>query len=415
MGEARKSDISVLLPAAKITIFSQDANTLEVAKSLSDDWRFVRVEVSAVKGDLQGAIKTYQDFSSPELVIIQTENMDEDFIAQLDVLASNCDEGTSAIIIGPENDVNLYRKLIDMGVSDYLVKPVKIESLSDVIARALINKKGVSGSSLITIIGAKGGVGVTTIAEGLACGVSDILKQKTLIMDVAGGASSLGVGFSFDPISTLSEAVQAAQQENDDNLKRMMHKVDDRLSVLATGGEAMIDNTINAEQLEILLDRLMITFPVVVLDLSSAPRELQRIALARSNKSIVVSTPTLSSLRLVRSLLMEVAEVHGGETSNISMLINMQGQAPAQEVGKKDIEEAIGNSVDSFVAFAPKAFLASESAGRKLSDDKDAKKVIEEKLIPLVEDVINSAVQVMSSDEKKSRIMGGLLGKLSGN
>src|SRR5690606_23129711 len=110
----------------------------------------------------------------------------------------------------PVNDVNLYRKLIGMGVSDYLVKPVQQEELSNDIAASLIERIGASGSRLIVMMGAKGGVGTTVLSEGLAWGLSEDLGQKTFFLDAAGGWSTLPVGMDFEPATTLADALRAA-------------------------------------------------------------------------------------------------------------------------------------------------------------------------------------------------------------
>ena len=120
-GQSVGQGTAVLLPESSVAVFSKDQETLASARTLETDWRFARVVVGVEEGGIDSAILSYQEFESSDLLIIQTETMDDSFTAKLEELASHCDEGTAAIVIGPENDVNLYRKLIDMGISDYLV------------------------------------------------------------------------------------------------------------------------------------------------------------------------------------------------------------------------------------------------------------------------------------------------------
>lgn len=414
MSESGHSDITVLLPEASVAVFSQDAQILEASRNIEKDWRFARVRVQVEEGDAHTAIAAYEEFSSPDIVIVQTDTIDAGFTHTLEALAGNCDEGTSAVVIGPENDVNLYRQLIEMGVSDYLVRPVETPVLADVIAKTLIEKKGVTGSLLIAVEGAKGGVGASLLSEGLACGMSNILKQKTILLDAAGGWSTLSVGLGFEPTTTLSEAVKAAQDGNEDNLKRMMHKVDEELQVLATGGDVMLEHDVSDAQLETLIDMLMAKSPIVIVDLSHSPEALQKVVLARANLTMLVSTPTLPSLRLARSLLSEINDVRGGDIETVRLVINMQGVCPSHEVSKKDIEEAVGHSVSAFLPFAPKAFLGSESSSKKLTDDKEAKALIEEQLLPIVRPFLNLSGKDAHSARAKGGIFGGFLGKLSG-
>lgn len=402
-------NVSVLLPEARVDMFSKDENSLAVSQSLAQDWRFARVGVAAHNGDVEAAIAHYSAHESPDLILIQTDTIDESFTERLGALAEYCSERTSAIVIGPDNDVNLYRQLIDMGVSDYLVRPVQAPVLAEVIAKSLIEKIGVTGSSLVALIGAKGGVGTSVLAEALACGAADIAQKKTLLLDTAGGWSTLSVGMGFEPTTTLAEAVKAAENDDEDNLMRMLHEADARLSVLATGGDVMLENTVLPEQLEALLDMVMARFPVVVSDVSQSSEALQKIVLNRASKIILVSTATLPALRLARTLLHEIKEIRGGDADDIQLLINMQGLAAKNEVSKADIEAAMEMDVAAFVPFEPAVFLGNESESKKLTEDKDGRAIIEENLLPL----IGLSGPATMQKSKDGGLLDGFLSKLS--
>ncbi len=401
---------SILLPDAAIAVFSKDGNTLKTATSLKEDWRFARVVISAHEGDVETAIASFADKGSPDLIIIQTDTIDDSFSQRLGALAEHCDEGTSAIVIGPDNDVNLYRKLIDMGVSDYLVRPVEAPVLAEVIAKSLIDKLGVTGSRLIAVIGAKGGVGASVLAEALACGTSDILKRKTMLLDTAGGWSTLSVGMGFEPSTTLAEAVKAAENNDSDSLKRMIHIAGPNLSVLATGGDVMLEHSVTTPQLEELIDMIMARYPIVIADISQSPEDMQRTVISRASQIILVSTPTLPALRLARTLIHEIKDVRGGNDKDVSLLINMQGMGGKSEVSKADIEAAMERSVAAFLPFEPKMFLGNESESKKLTDDKEARVLIEETLLPILKMPMPNQG---AAKKEETGLLGGLLGKLS--
>ena len=52
--------------------------------------------------------------------------------------------------------------------------------LSDVIAKTLVSRLGVSGSRLIAFMGTKGGVGASSLAQMAALGVSDRGLRKVI-------------------------------------------------------------------------------------------------------------------------------------------------------------------------------------------------------------------------------------------
>ena len=409
-------NLSTLLPEAAVAVYSRHKDTLEAARQITGDWRFARVRVTAEEGDVVSAAALLKQQASPDLVIVQTDTIDNAFTAQLEDLAGSCDENTAAIVVGPVNDVYLYRRLIDMGVSDYLVQPVQTKILCDVIAKALIEKKGVTGSSLIGFIGAKGGVGTSALATAAAWGASDILGQKTVLLDAAGGWSVLSVGLGFEPSTTLSSAARAAAGNDEDSLKRMLFKAGDKLSVLASGSDAMLGAPIDDSQMEALIETLMKKYPVVIVDLSQTSSTVQRAVASRANQVVVVSTPSLPSLRLARSLVHELKDLRGKDDKGIELVINMQGMATSNEVPKKDIEKAMELKISAMISFLPKLFMGSESESKKIIADKDGELVVKMSVLPVLQKVLDADIpqnhgQVVENTGFLSSLMGKLKAK----
>ncbi len=412
--QSKEQSNSVLLPEASIAVFSKDSDTLASARALESDWRFARVVVGVEEGGISAAIQSYQEFESPDLLIIQTDTMDEAFTAKLEELASHCDERTAAVIIGPVNDVYLYRKMIDMGISDYLVKPIPSDVMADVCAKTLIEKIGVKGSRLIAYIGAKGGVGTSLLCEAAACGVADFMDQKTFLFDVCGGRSTLSVGLGFEPATTMAEVARASDAQDEDSLDRMIHNVSDKLSVLASGADVMLEQSFDTSQLETMIDLLMSKYPVVFVDLSQSTQALQKTVLARAHQIHVISSQGLVSLRQGRSLIQEIKDLRGGDSDGIELIVNMQGLGGAQDMPSKDIEGAMDLKVSGVVPFDTKLFQGSESASRKITDDDAGAVLVKKELLPILQKVI-SAQYVMDEDDSQANagFIGGLISKLS--
>lgn len=410
MSESGNSGTSILLPGARVSVFTKDGETIETVRALVGDWRFARVVLKAHEGDVNDAISLYEKEASPDLVIVQTEEIDDAFAQRLEALGGCCAEGTGAIVIGPVNDVYLYRRLIGMGVNDYLVRPVKPLILGEVIAKSLIEKMGASGCRLIAVAGAKGGVGTSLLAQILASGIADQLHQKTLLLDAAGSWSTTGVGLGFEATTTLTEALKGGVSGDEQRLNRMLFASGDRLSVLASGGDVMLEHAVAPDQIEKLLNVFMVKFPVIVFDLSSAPVPVRRSILARAHKVLLASMPTLPSLRLARTLLLEIKELRGGSAEGVDLVLNMQGFAPTAEATKSDIESALDCKPAATLPFNPKLFAGLESQGKKFTEDKAGADVARV-LVALVQKIIGAESEDSPSSEKHKQGggMGGLL------
>lgn len=412
MSEAEYQAIDILLPSARVFIFSNDKETLSAGEDMVGDWRFARVDVETHEGNVSTAVETFKEQTSPDLLIVQTDDINDDFIASLGELSSYCEEGTSAIIIGPVNDVYLYRRLIELGVSDYLVRPIKSEVLRGVIAKALIDNLGVTHSRLISFIGAKGGVGTSTLAHLAAWNAAKTLGHKTLLMDASGGWSSLSVGAGFDPAATLHEVAGAVETGNEDALARMFYDASDKMKILSSGADAMLDSGVSASQYEAILDNLMVKNPLVFVDLSAAEPTLKKAVISRSHHCVVVTSPSVTSLRFCRSLIKELKDVRGGKIDDISLILNMQGMSKAHEVNRAEIAEALEIQPSLALDYIPSLFMKYESDIEKMLSDKEG-----EALAKFFLPVLKKIVAFCETEEGvikqgSSGLLGGFLSKM---
>jgi pilus assembly protein CpaE len=407
---AQEDITSVLLPASRVDFFALDEGTADHAQRLAADWRFARVNLHVAREGIDGAITRYTQTASPELIIVETNDISDAFIAQLGQLAGVCAEGTDAVIIGPNNDVHLYRSLVEMGIKDYLVRPVSEDDMVKVIARTLVEKRGLSGSRLITVIGSKGGVGATTVAQMVAWNVTEVLKQKTMLLDLAGSAGTMGIAFGLEGLAPLTEAVRLGGVGSDDDLKRIIQTSSEQLFLLICGGEPMLMDPPDADSAETLINRLMQKYPIVVVDLSHAPVAVQKRLLARSAEIVVVTTPILSALRNARTLLGEIKAMKM-HTKDVDLVLNMQGMAASEEVPVKDIKSALGIDPAATIAYQPKVFVASETAGKHVGQNKVATAVLESLMSIAVKGSAVENKASVSGDKKESGFFKKILGK----
>ena len=127
-------------------------------------------------GGIAAAISHYVDSPTPNLIIVDSALRAAQIIAELDQLAESCDPGTKVIVIGRHNDVLLYRELLKRGVAEYLVTPVEPIGLMESISNLYNNPDTDPVGHVFAFIGAKGGVGSSTICHNVAWTMSEVLK-----------------------------------------------------------------------------------------------------------------------------------------------------------------------------------------------------------------------------------------------
>ena len=76
------------------------------------------------------------------------------------------------IVIGRVNDVTLYRDLTRRGVSEYLIAPVGTIDIVRAICGLFSPPDAKPVGRIIAVVGAKGGVGASTVAHNVAWAIA---------------------------------------------------------------------------------------------------------------------------------------------------------------------------------------------------------------------------------------------------
>ena len=396
--------IDSLLPPAQIHLFSDDKETIETFTTLAADWRFGRITMSNRGTNLDDAIQHYARRKSPTLILIQTNDTGQDFQDKLGDLAEVCNEGTAAIVLGPVNDVQLYRHLTSMGISDYLVKPIETEQLVGAIASSLQEIVGAVDSHLMAMMGVKGGVGATTIAAMISHTLSSDFHAKTLILDASGGASTLWNHFGFSPSGTMIEATRAVVDKDDDSFNRLIIKNSDMLHILNSGAESILDNPVATQAFEMLLDKCLSIYPNVIVDLSKAPTQIIRMVTARANSIGIVATPRVPDLSITKLLLKDLNELPGSAGRNPHIFLNKSGLSKTSDIASVDAKEALKSDNITPIQWDGALFANAENSGEFIGKQVGYKK-LSKTLAPAITKMTG---HIEKSDDKKSS-GGGLL------
>jgi len=170
------------------------------------------------------------------------------------------------VVIGRQNDVLLYRELTRRGVSDYLIAPVGTIDVVRAICGLFSAPDAKPVGRLIAVVGAKGGVGSSTVAHNIAWAIARDLKLDTVVTDLDLGFGTAGLDFNQDPPQGIADAVFAPDRIDANFVDRLLSKCTDHLSLLAA--PATLDRVydFSNEAFDSIFDALRATMPFVVLD-----------------------------------------------------------------------------------------------------------------------------------------------------
>src|SRR5476649_1657057 len=169
-----------------VVCFTQDDETNgALVEAIS---RLGEVQSKIYSGDVTRAIEYTKSSARAKILCVDCSKRDL-LISDVEKLMEFCPPDTSVVILGERNDVSIFRDLMKLNISDYLVKPVGADILSRSLSGALkletndnLARRKRSGK-VILFLGSIGGVGTTTLATNTATILAAEMGKKVVLID----------------------------------------------------------------------------------------------------------------------------------------------------------------------------------------------------------------------------------------
>ncbi|MEO0983076.1 MAG: AAA family ATPase [Pseudomonadota bacterium] len=355
------------IPAITIQMFWEKPATCESLEAVLRDRRLVRTAVELHEGGLAAAIEHQQANATPNLIIVESSLPASEMVPQIDELAGHCDEGVEVLVIGAMNDIALYRQLVARGVSEYLVPPVQPVQLIRSIASLFVDPDQPFVGKSISVIGAKGGVGSSTVAHNLAWAIAEGARLNTALVDLDLSFGTTALDFNEDAPQTVADALLAPERADDAVISRLLSKATDRLSLFTAPASVSQVMEIPASAYDVVIEGVRRTMPYVVLDIPHMWTEWTRQTLVGSDEVILVCQPELASLRNGKNMIDQLAADRPNDAPP-RLVINMAGVPKRPEIPVKDFAAAIGLEPEIILPFEPQLFGTASNNGQMISE-----------------------------------------------
>jgi len=355
------------VPHIGIHIFWVRSETAEMAEKCAADRRMARATTEIKPGGLPAAIAQYQNQPTPPLVIVESEETGPVLLEQLDRLAQVCDAGAKVVVVGAHNDITLYRELMRRGVSEYLVPPLQPLQLIGAITTLYADPAAPFVGRQIAFVGARGGVGSSTVAHNLAYLLSETMRTNTVIVDLDLPFGTAGLDFNQDPLQGVADALSQPDRLDPVLLDRMMARCGERLSLFAAPATLDTDYDISADVFEEVTSKIRATAPYVVLDLPHLWSGWMRRTLLAADDVVITATPDLASLRNAKNIVDLVRQARPNDSPPV-LVLNMVGSPGRPEIPVKDFGEALGLETTVIVPFDAKLFGQASNNGQMIEE-----------------------------------------------
>jgi pilus assembly protein CpaE len=357
----------VLVPRIDLHIYCDNQQTGQILQAAVADRRMSRAHVTVQLGGIAAAAQVYQTQPTPNVLVVESHSGHEQLMAELSRLAEVCQANTKVIVIGHVNDVLLYRELIKAGIAEYVVAPVSPVGFIDLVANLYVDPKAAPLGRVVSFVGAKGGVGSSTIAHNLAWATSQRQGVDTIItdLDLAFGTASLN--FNQDGAGGMLEALNQPDRLDSTLVERMMTKLGNKLSLLNGPGSVEREINIEGHAVEAILNVVRASAPLVMVDVPNMWAPWIKQTLLNSDDIIITATPELPSLRNAKNL-MDLLKAARTNDRAPHLIINQVGVPKRPEIAPAEFAKALGVTPLAVIPHDPAAFGLAQGNGQMLHE-----------------------------------------------
>ncbi|MBI5265355.1 MAG: CtpF protein [Bradyrhizobium sp.] len=357
-----------IAPAPRVSVqaFCETVETAAAVQSAGEDRRLGKAHLKLQMGGMAAAIEAYRSAPTPNVIVLESDGRN-DLLAGLDQLATVCDAGTRVIVIGRINDVGLYRDLVRRGVSDYVLAPVTALDVVRSICSLFSAPEAKAVGRILAIVGAKGGVGASTIAHNVAWAVARDLAMDSVVADLDLAFGTAGLDYNQDPPQGIADAVFSPDRVDTAFVDRLLSKCTDHLSLLAA--PATLDRVYDfgMDAFDAIFDTLRTTMPCVVLDVPHQWSGWTKRALIGADDILIVAAPDLANLRNTKNLYDLLKAARPNDRPPVYCL-NQVGVPKRPEINASEFAKAIESDPIVTIPFDPQVFGAAANNGQMIAE-----------------------------------------------
>lgn len=406
--EAEVTAMAELRPVPRISIqaFCETEAVAAAIERAGGDRRMAKTHLKLHMGGIATAVEFYQSAQTPNLIIVESREEPKELIARLTQLAEVCDPSSKVVVIGHYNDVWLYRELIRFGISEYVVAPVAMADVLSVISSIFVDPGAEPLGRSIAFIGAKGGVGSSTLAHNVAWSMSTLFSSEVVVADLDLAFGTANINFDQDPAQGIAEAVFSPERIDEVYLDRLLAQCAERLSLLAA--PSMLDRTydFDADAFSQIIDVAQRTAPFLVLDVPHLWSSWSKTVLMQADDVVITATPELANLRNTKNLVDTLKKLRPNDGPP-RLVINQAGVPKRPEISAEDFAEPLGIEPMAVIPFDAALFGNAANNGRMLGETDAQNAVV--KTIDEIAHVLTGRAEIKA---KKKQGLADLIARL---
>jgi pilus assembly protein CpaE len=300
------------------------------------------------QGTIRNAIRMLESDTELSALVADVSEIG-DPITELERLSRVCPADVRVAVIGDSTEIQFYRAIMELGLSEYLPKPLTGDSVQSQLRPKLFDDVESNpvdrGGHVISICGAQGGSGATSIAINLALQLAETTKAKVALLDLhlQGGEAAVMLGVRPGP--GLRIALETPMRADTLFLERAAIEVNERVRLIAADEDLDAKLDITAEGTGHVLGLLRQRFSYIVVDVPAPLSPALHPVIALSRHVLVLLEAEVTGLRNANALRAVVTNIAG--KNRVFTLLNRANRAGGLPTGT--IANGLGGKPDMVI------------------------------------------------------------------
>ena len=245
---------------------------------------------------------------------------------------------TGVVVVADRLDPQLMLETMRAGVNEWVAEPLTVHELLGAVERASGGANRVAGE-VFAVVGAKGGVGTTTVAVNIATALSSGSRHQALIIDLHPACGDCALFLGVEPSFSLLDALDNTHKLDEAYLKGIVTKTQAGPDLLASPDRAFA-SAMEMRKVRAVVEAASRYYRYVILDVPRSDTSLDEVLGLASSITVVV-TQEISAIRTGTRAAAALRQRHG--SSRVKVVVNRYDiQA---EIGAEDLEKAFGTQM----------------------------------------------------------------------
>ena len=226
-----------------------------------------------------------------------------------------------------------------MGVNEWVAEPLNLDELAAAIQRVAKPTLRPQIGRSIAVIGAKGGIGSTTVSVNLATCLRRTSKQPTLLIDMHLAHGDAAVFLGVEPRFSIVDALENIHRLDEAYLKGLVTTTKPGVDLLSSSSN-LLRGSFDTARVRTLLELASTTYRYVVLDCPRSDATMLE-AIDTASQIVVLANQELTTLRTASRILTGLRQRCGNDRVKLALT----RLDPKAEIGQTDVERVLGSPV----------------------------------------------------------------------